>query len=235
MAPEKLLHRHHLAINFAAKVCELMSRVVATILTLACLITAFAQESAIDELDELLAGIDTLSANVSQLIVESDGGILEASEIQMHLKKPDGFYWETIDPFPELIVTNGILLWNYQPDLEQVVIENWDNSESELAAQLLNGQTENLAGEYTVELIRDNNVIDFELTPIALDSIYDQITISFIAKELDMIHLDSKNGEQTVWQFKNINKNHALADSLFEFEPPAGIDIIENTEISATN
>ena len=212
-----------------------MSRVVAAIFTLAYLPMAFAQDSAIDELDGLLTGIDTLSAEVSQLIVESDGGILEESEIQMHLKKPDGFYWETIDPFPELIVTNGILLWNYQPDLEQVVIENWDNSESELAAQLLNGRTENLADEYTVELIRDNNVIDFELTPMALDSIYDQITISFIATDLDMIHLDSKNGEQTVWQFKNISKNHSLADSLFEFDPPEGIDIIENVENTATN
>ena len=43
-----------------------------------------------------------------------------------------------------------------------------------------------------------------------------------------MIHLDNKNGEQTVWQFKNMEKNHPLADSLFEFVPPTDIEIINN-------
>ncbi|MDC0414636.1 outer membrane lipoprotein carrier protein LolA, partial [Gammaproteobacteria bacterium] len=93
--------------------------------------------TAMNRLDRLLNDIATLRSDVVQLIVESDGGVLEESEIQMLLKKPDGFYWETLTPFPELIVTNGSTLWNYQPDLEQVVIEDWDSSRSELAAQLL--------------------------------------------------------------------------------------------------
>ena len=206
-----------------------MPRIVATVVTLALLSPAFGQNPVINDLDVLLQDIETMSAKVLQLIIESDGGVLEESEIQMHLKKPDGFYWETIDPFPELIVTNGTYLWNYQPDLEQVVIEDWDNSKSELAAQLLNGRTENIAEEYMVQLISDNESAEFELAPIALDSVYELITISFIASNLDMIHLDNKNGEQTVWQFRNIEKNQSLSDTLFVFEPPDGVDVIENT------
>ena len=206
-----------------------MPRIVATAVTLALLSPAFGQNPVINDLDVLLQDIETMSAKVLQLIIESDGGVLEESEIQMHLKKPDGFYWETIDPFPELIVTNGTYLWNYQPDLEQVVIEDWDNNESELAAQILNGRTENIAEDYLIQLISDDESSEFELTPIALDSVYELITISFIASNLDMIHLDNKNGEQTVWQFRNIEKNQSLSDTLFVFEPPDGVDVIENT------
>ena len=206
-----------------------MPRIVATAVTLALQSPAFGQNPAINDLDVLLQDIETMSAKVLQLIIESDGGVLEESEIQMHLKKPDGFYWETIDPFPELIVTNGTYLWNYQPDLEQVVIEDWDNNESELAAQILNGRTENIADDYLVQVISDDESSEFELTPIALDSVYELITISFIASNLDMIHLDNKNGEQTVWQFRNIEKNQSLSDTLFVFEPPDGVDVIENT------
>ena len=205
----------------------------AAFIALACASTVSAQQDDVAGLDAVMQGIDTLAADVVQLIVESDGGILEQSNIRMYLKKPAGFYWETIDPFPELIVTNGVTLWNYQPDLEQVVIENWDSSRSELAAQLLNGQTENLTQEYTVELlsVADQELQEFELTPLAGDNIYSRISISFIAAELDRIHLHNKNGEQTVWRFQNIRRNQPLADSLFEFEPPAGIEIIENTYI----
>lgn len=205
------------------------------------LITAFlfvpatqAQDDALHKLDRLLADIRTLSADVEQMIVESDGGVLEESQIQMYLKKPGGFYWETLTPFPELVVTNGTLLWNYQPDLEQVVIEDWDSERSELAAQLLSGNTDSLADEYSVSLdsAPDNPIQEFHLTPLASDSVYSTIMISFEDGELDMIHLRNKNGEQTVWRFLDVQRNQELANSLFEFEPPDGIEVIENTYVN---
>ena len=207
-----------------------MSRILAALLICAFFKASFAQQEALARLDSLLANINSLTADVVQLIVESDGGILEESNIKMLLKKPNGFYWETITPYQELIVTNGIKLWNYQPDLEQVVIEDWDVSKSELAAQLLSGKTENLDSQYIIEELSDtnNDSQEFVLTPVDADSIYTQISINFITSELDLIYLNSRNGQQTVWRFDAIERNQILEDSLFDFQPPAGIEIIEN-------
>jgi len=207
-----------------------MSRILAALLICAFFKGSFAQQEALARLDSLLANINSLTADVVQLIVESDGGILEESNIKMLLKKPNGFYWETITPYQELIVTNGIKLWNYQPDLEQVVIEDWDVSKSELAAQLLSGKTENLDSQYIIEELSDtnNDSQEFVLTPVDADSIYTQISINFITSELDLIYLNSRNGQQTVWRFDAIARNQILEDSLFDFQPPAGIEIIEN-------
>ena len=207
-----------------------MSRILAALLICAFFKGSFAQQEALARLDSLLANINSLTADVVQLIVESDGGILEESNIKMLLKKPNGFYWETITPYQELIVTNGIKLWNYQPDLEQVVIEDWDVSKSELAAQLLSGKTENLDSQYIIEELSNtnNDSQEFVLTPVDADSIYTQISINFITSELDLIYLNSRNGQQTVWRFGAIERNQILEDSLFDFQPPAGIEIIEN-------
>ena len=199
-----------------------------------CVGTVFAQSasnsSSLQRLDNLLANIETLSADVVQLIVESDGGVLEESEIQMLLKKPDGFYWKTLTPFPELIVTDGSTLWNYQPDLEQVVIEDWDSSRSELAAQLLSGNIESLAVDYIIDSVSstDSEHQVFELTPRAADDVYQLITINFMRDELESIYLNSKNGQQTVWRFENVLRNSAIADAQFQFVPPENIEIIEN-------
>ena len=150
----------------------------------------------------------------------------------MYLKKPNGFYWETLSPFPELVVINDDTLWNYVPDLEQVVVEDWDweSDRSELAAQLLSGRTENLSTQYAIVLVAgtDSEYQEFELTPLASDSIYEQISINFLAAELDMIYLNNKNGQKTVWQFENAVRNQPLEDSLFEFVPPDGIEVSEN-------
>lgn len=190
-----------------------------------------AQFGAADRLDVLLADVDTLSAQVLQLIVESDGGVLEESDIQMYLKRPNGFYWETVLPFPELVVTDGETLWNYQPDLEQVVIEDWDSSRSELAAQLLSGETERLKREYRIErqLSDDRDYDEFTLLPLAADSVYDTITITFQQRTLEAIHLSHKNGQQTVWQFSQVERNQGLDDELFMFRPPEGIEIVDNS------
>lgn len=203
-------------------------------LSLFCAGNNFAQPSeeasSLDRLDSLLSDIETLSSDVVQLIVESDGGVLEESEIKMQLKKPDGFYWETLTPFPELIVTDGSTLWNYQPDLEQVVIEDWDSSRSELAAQLLSGNIESLAGDYRIESVtlNESEHQEFELSPRAADSVYQIISINFMSNELESIYLNSKNGQQTVWRFENVVRNQEIADSQFLFIPPDNIEIIEN-------
>ncbi len=203
-------------------------------LALACVGSLFAQtpdsSSALERLDSLLNDIDTLSADVIQLIVESDGGVLEESEIKMLLKKPDGFYWETLSPFPELIVTDGNTLWNYQPDLEQVVIEDWDSSRSELAAQLLSGNIDSLSADYTIEGVteQDREHQEFELMPRQMDSVYRRITINFMHNELESIYLSSRSGQQTVWQFENVVRNQEISNAHFEFVPPENIEIIEN-------
>ena len=206
-----------------------MFRVVIALITLVMPLRLSAQDGPIEELDLLLRDISTLSADIRQLIVESDGGILEETKIQMRLKKPNRFYWETIDPFPELLVTNGALLWNYQPDLEQVTIEDWNSDDSELAAQLLNGKIDNLSDEYYIVVINSEETKSFELSPKMNDNIYNTVSIIFINDILDMIHLDGKNGEQTVWQFNNLVMNSPIADSLFEFIIPNDIDVIGNT------
>ena len=70
---------------------------------------------------------------------------------------------------------------------------------------------------------------EFDLTPIRADSIYQQISINFFEQELDVIHLNSKNGQQTVWRFENTTRNQSIADDTFLFVPPENIEIIENS------
>lgn len=187
-----------------------------------------AQQGPIGELDLLLRDITTISADILQLIIESDGGVLEETEIKMLLKRPDRLYWETVSPFQELVVTNGQVLWNYQPDLEQVTIEDWDSDDSELAAQLLNGRTEKLSNDYYVAMINADDNKSFELSPKMSDSIYELVTVSFIDNVLDMIHLNGRNGEQTVWQFNNLVMNSLIENNSFEFEVPDDIEVVSN-------
>ena len=155
---------------------------------------------------------------------------LKKASIQMHVMRPDGFYWETLEPFPELVVTNGAVLWNYQPDLEQVVIENWDSSRAELAADLLSGRSDSLTEDYEIFAQGDagGNMVVFQLFPLDQNSLYRRINISFDNASLFSIHLDNKNGQKTQWRFIQPQINLMLSPDLFNFQIPTGIDIVDN-------
>ena len=206
-----------------------MKKMISAMSMLILSATTFGQEGPVAKLDKLLQDIDTITAEVNQLIVESDGGVLEESQIIMHIKRPDGFYWETVAPFPELLVTNGKRLWNYQPDLEQVVIEDWNPDQSALAAQLLYGKTESLEEDYYIVAIDAEQSQTFELKPKSPDNLYELITISFVNGSLELIYIENSSGERTAWQFTSSDINLPLGEDLFEFIPPDGIEIIYNS------
>ena len=190
-----------------------------------------AELTPVDALNTNLAEMASLSAEVEQLIIEADGGVLEESRIRMLLKRPDGFSWETLEPFPELLVTNGVWLWSYQPDLEQVVVEPWNRDESELAAQLLSGDTAGLATEYEIALLASEtrDIAEFVLTPRNSANINRRVSLSFASKRLDSIVIEARNGQRTVWRFVNVVLNPVIPDEAFEFEIPDGIEVIENS------
>ena len=231
----------HTATHTGKRPLSLFRRLLfSAILVLLNPVAVFAQDAEgeggpFTQLERLLAAMLTLDADVQQLIVESDGGVLEESVIRMRLKKPAGFAWETLDPFPELLVTNGVWLWNYQPDLEQVVIEPWQSDESELAAQLLGGDTQALNRDYSIQRAAGSEseaslgVVEFWLTPFDVGNINRRVSISFVAERLDSLVLEARSGQRTVWRFENVVLNEDIDDAVFEFTPPAGVEVIQNS------
>lgn len=183
------------------------------------------------QLTALLADLATFRADVRQLITESSGGVLEESDILFMLKRPHGFYWETQAPFPELIVTNGSTLWNYQPDLLQLTIEDWDPDESELSAQLLGGDTRAIVDDYNIDRVPvADNGLEFVLRPLDPASLYERVILFFSDGLLESILLINTNGQRTLWEFYNRQINEPIDDAIFNFVAPDDdlLDVIDN-------
>lgn len=208
-----------------------LSSLNAAILTLALFGTsALADEHAAQRLIQRMNEFSSLRADVEQLIIESDGGVLDTSSIRMLLKKPNGFSWETLDPFPELLVTNGEWLWNYQPDLEQVVIEPWSIEDSGFAARLLAGDSAGLDTDYRISVVEGASaeLIDFRLEPVDPAALHSRIDIGFVGEALDSIVLSERSGQRTVWRFTNLVSNPSIEDDEFNFTPPPEVEVINN-------
>src|SRR5688500_5723832 len=75
-----------------------------------------ANDAAVKQLAAILDTTTTLTAEVEQLLMDQDGRELQENRAELMMQKPASFYWAIKEPYEELMVTDGKLIWRYEPD-----------------------------------------------------------------------------------------------------------------------
>ena len=187
--------------------------------------TAFAADSDAQDLSKRLKTLRTFTGLFTQTLVDAKGQTLQESTGKFWLQRPGFFRWETLEPFPQLLVSNLEYIWLYDPDLEQVTIRPYTQAVSQTPALLLSGDVEKIEEQYTVKKLDNNR---FELLPIAEQQLFDQLTVSFNNKQLSKMILRDSLGQSTAFVFEKGVYNTKVDASQFVFEPPEGTDIVAN-------
>ncbi len=151
----------------------------------------------------------------------------------VYFRKPGRMRWEFEEPSRELIVSDGTRIYNYDPDLNQVV-------EAPLAQALrAPGATEFLLGagdisrDFKASLIK--NSADEALTHVKLVPKSPGNTIELGIEDktykIQSIRVVDQLGNVTDLKLTGIEDNLPVSDSLFTFSPPPGADIVQSTPV----
>ncbi len=201
----------------------------ANIFILLLLVTsAYAENKAEDHLMRFLDNMQTLQANFKQILVDDQGMELESSSGVVFLKRPNKFRWDYKHPYQQTIVTNGEVLWFYDEDLEQVIIREASSSVEGTPVAIL-GSYEDIDKQFIIIDMENIEGFDWvELTPRDIESQYNSIRLGFDKKKLGMMVMFDNLGQVTRIDFTEEVINKKLDNSTFDFEPPEGIDIIDD-------
>ncbi|WIO75571.1 outer membrane lipoprotein chaperone LolA [Porticoccaceae bacterium LTM1] len=186
--------------------------------------TVSSDETVVAELKQLLSPVSSLRANFKQTQLAVDGFEVRATEGEVELAKPGKMRWVSKPPFEQSIITDGDLLWIYDPDLEQVTVQNFDGRNSPM--MLLSGDLSSLTKEYSVA--RGDNENSFVLTPLDENALFESVVLSFTSKSPSLIEARDGLGELTRIELSHVKLNPDLDDELFQFDPPEGTDVIHN-------
>lgn len=187
--------------------------------------------NAVQQLENLMSDFSNYSAQFEQFAKDENGRKGEVSTGKMSVLRPNKFHWETITPFPQLIVSDGEYIWIYDEDLEQATRKTVNADETNGAALILNGNVTALNKKFKIsQLIDQGNEKLFELTPKG-DSNFESIQLFFVGKTLQELMMKDILGKQTSILLSNAKLNQKFRSSLFKFKPPKGTDIMidENT------
>ncbi|MEH6528474.1 MAG: outer membrane lipoprotein chaperone LolA [Porticoccus sp.] len=179
------------------------------------------------ELRQLLTNLNTLNTSFQQTVYSSDATVIQQTSGQLHAARPGKVRWQTEPPMEQLLVSDGETLWIYDPDLEQVTIKPFNQDLSKTPAILFIGNLDTLEQSYKI-YIEQGEVINFSLIPIADDSLYEKVALSFSGKTPTTMTLWDSLGQKTEIKFSSTTLNESIDPALFSFEPPEGVDILRD-------
>ncbi len=179
----------------------------------------------IQQLRDLLQPITSLSARFEQQIIDADGFELQVSQGLFQVSQPNRLRWVVESPMPQQIIADGVTLWIYDPDLEQVIIQPFNEDIATTPAVLFSGDLDQLDKAYFVTQLGDGR---FELKPEQGGSLFDSMTIAFEGSKPTAIALTDSLGQTTTIRFTELELNPQLSGDLFVFQIPDGVDVINN-------
>jgi outer membrane lipoprotein carrier protein len=186
---------------------------------------ALAATSAVDALGRQLAAMTSFTANFKQSSLNSHQQVLQQSQGKVMMLRPGKFWWETLEPTHQLLITNGKKLWIYDVDLQQVTEDRLADKGNLSPAQLLSGSVTFLKQQFT---IKQESTATYLLTPKSRNSEFKWVRLSFAHQQLVRMEFANSLGEDNVFEFDHIKTNVAIAPDTFEFKTPKGVDVLVN-------
>jgi outer membrane lipoprotein carrier protein len=187
------------------------------------------EQSARQQLELFSSGLATLHAHFDQQVLSGDGAVEDRSSGEVWLSRPQRFRWAYGGEFPELVVADGSRIWIYDESLEQVTVRDQSLEAADSPLTLLTdpGRLEQQfeireAGEaWNLQLL--------ELRSLSPESEFERILLGLRENRLELMIMEDAFGLRTELRFRDIERNPQLDESLFSFQPPAGVDLIGDT------
>ena len=212
-------------------VFEDMKKLLVNIVIFYCLssVNVFAADEAMSTgelyLETFLANTKTLEADFQQTLRANDGEVLQQTEGEFYLDRPGKFRWNYKTPYQQIIVSDGERIWIYDVDLQQVTVQQQSKGMPATPMALLEDSFKLHQSFYVSPIDDHNGVYRLKLESKTKESDFSEIVIGLDSNGLRFMQLHDQFEQVTDIVFSNISNNVKLAKEIFEFTPPAGVDV----------
>jgi outer membrane lipoprotein carrier protein len=189
---------------------------------------AQAEDTPLQRLHNFLAKATSLQADFRQAVVNEKGETGKQSSGIFYLQRPGKFRWDYAKPYQQQIVSNGGKVWFYDVDLAQVTARKLDKAIGSTPALLLTGEVA-LEKNFTIQSQdKDEGLYWIKLIPKEEESGFKYVLIGLDGDHLAGMELSDNFGQMTRIYFSNLKLGAKLDSALFDFKPPAGVDVFED-------
>ena len=178
------------------------------------------------ELERFTAGLEGFQADFVQTVKSQDGRVQDQTHGKVWLQSPDKLRWVYSGEFPETIVADGSNIWIYDESLQQVTVKPQSDQAADSPLMIL-ADVSRLDQQFQVTELGDfEEMLLLELKSLDSESEFERILLGLDSSGILMMAMEDAFGQRTEVHFENMLKNSPIDQSLFEFTPPDGADLV---------
>ncbi len=194
-------------------------------------------QSSVDDLGEklvndFLTDVITLDGRFEQSLIDAEGSIVERTSGTLEIERPTRFRWSYNEPYEQWLVADGLNIWSYDLDLEQVTVKPQAEALANTPALLLGGSENALEqfdfGGTTIEKI----TTWVRLEPKDKNSGFNRVELGFIDAELRRMVFFDNLEQTTIVSLYDVKLNEPIDAERFEFVVPDDVDLVGTPVVS---
>jgi outer membrane lipoprotein carrier protein len=182
--------------------------------------------SGIDRLNQFMAGTQSATGEFEQRIYGRERKVVQEARGTLAFWRPGKFRWTYVKPYAQVIVGDGVRVWVYDEDLNQVTVRKLDLALGATPAALLAGSNEALKAFALKDEGTKDGLEWVEAIPREKESNFERIRMGFGSSGLERMELTDSFGQTTELRFTGFRHNARVDPQLFRFTPPKGADVV---------
>jgi len=180
-----------------------------------------------EQLRAFVGAVQAATGSFSQSTVGAQGRTQPAQQGTFAFQRPGKFNWLVRQPYEQRIVSDGKQVFQYDPDLAQVTVRQVDQAIGASPAAILFGSGD-LEQAFDVSALPDRDGLAWlRAKPRSGDAGFSQVDIGMKDDLPVRIELLDAFGQTTRVELSGIKPNPSMPASEFQFQPPAGVDVVK--------
>ena len=178
------------------------------------------------QLERFVAEIASATGTFTQQVRDAQGQLGQAQQGEFSFQRPGQFRWHILKPYEQLVVSDGQVLKQYDPDLAQLTERPVDQSIGASPAAILFGSG-SLEDAFDLANLEDRDGLSWmRARPSSGDAGFAHVDIGFSGGMPQRLELLDAFGQTTLIGLADIVPNARLAPDAFVFEAPPGVDVV---------
>jgi len=185
------------------------------------------------EIQKTYDSIKTFSADFTQTLTNAASKEQDVRSGKIVFKQPSLLRWESVKPEPELLIVGESIVWDYFPE-DQLALKYRTKQlfNSKTMIKFISGQAK-LEEDFVVENQGDDNgLIKLKLLPLEPET---GMVLAFAwidpeKKMMSKVLVVDFYGNGNEVSMTNIKIDPEVDATAFEFTPPEGVDVEDNTQ-----
>jgi outer membrane lipoprotein carrier protein len=189
---------------------------------------SFAQEESAGQqlIDDFVNDVQTMSGRFEQQLIDADDLVVDESSGTIEIQKPGRFRWTYLEPYEQILVADGLNVWSYDVDLEQVTVKAQAEVLASTPALLLGGSQNVLDDFEYIGSFEDRGTVWVQLKPETTDNGFTKVELGFNEGKLSRMIFSDNLGQTTLIAFFDLSLNESIDEHRFSFSPPDDVDVV---------